>query len=104
MNMRYHAIPRDLFRGLAAGGGGPEAMRKLTAAEDSKHGLLLRGVVNAAQAADADQARLAQHGWDVLVAAQRRSPDAVTRTLRYPSVGAWAVRTLRSLSGGAGAP
>jgi HEXXH motif-containing protein len=76
----------------------------LTAAEDSKHGLLLRGVVHAAQAAGADQARLAQHGWDVLVAAERRSPYIVIRTLRYPSVGAWAVRTLRSLRGGAGAP
>ena len=104
MNMRYHAMPRDLFDALAAGGGGPEAVRELTAAEDSKHELLLRGVFHAAQAAGADHARLARHGWDFLVTAQRRSPHAVTRTLRYPSVGAWAVRTLRSLHGGTGAP
>lgn len=104
MNVRYHAMPRELFDALAAGGGGPEAIRELTAAEDSKHGLLVRGVVDAAQAAGADQARLAQHGRDVLGAVKHRHPDIVARTLRYPSVGAWAVRTLRALRGGAGTP
>jgi HEXXH motif-containing protein len=104
MNMLYHELSRDLFDALAAGGGGPQAIRKLTAAQDSKHGLLLRGIVHAAQTAGADQARLARHGWDVLIAAERLSPHVVTRTLRYPSVGAWAVRTLRTLGGGAGAP
>ncbi len=104
MNVRYHAIPRELFDALAAGGGGPEAIRKLTAAEHSKHGLLLRGVIDAAQAAGADQARLARHGRDVLGAVERRYPHIAARTLRYPSVGAWAVRTLRALRGGTEAP
>ncbi|HLJ68718.1 MAG TPA: HEXXH motif domain-containing protein [Chloroflexota bacterium] len=102
--MRTHAISRDLFAALAAGGGGPEAIRALTTAEDSKHGLLLRGIVHAAQAVGDDQARLTRHGWDALVAAERQAPDAVTQTLRYPSVGAWALRTLKALRGGASAP
>src|SRR6266516_2830035 len=101
MKMRYHAMPRDLFDALAAGGGGPEAVRELTAAEHSKHGLLLRGVIDAAQAAGADQARFARHGRDVLGAVERRYPHIAARTLSYPSVGAWAVRTLR---GGTGMP
>lgn len=104
MNARYHAIPRDLFDALAAGGGGPEAIRELTSAEDSKHGLLVRGVVHAAQAAGADETRLARHGRDVLGAVERRSPHVFARTLRYPSVGAWAVRTLRALRGGTRVP
>ncbi len=53
MKLRYHAIPRDLFDALASGGGGPEAIGVLAAAEYSKHVLLLRGVLAAAEAADA---------------------------------------------------
>ncbi len=60
MTERYHAIPRDLFDALAAGGGGPEAIGVLAAAEHSKHDTLLRGVLAAAQRADADQARRAR--------------------------------------------
>ena len=45
MKLRYHAIPRRLFDALAAGGGGPEAISVLAAAEHSKHGILLRGVL-----------------------------------------------------------
>lgn len=104
MNVRYHAIPRDLFDALAAGGGGPEAIRELTAAEHSKHVLLLRGVVNAAQAAGAEQAWFARQGQDLLGVVGRHHPHIVARTLRYPSVGAWAVRTLRVLRGDAAAP
>ena len=66
MKLRYHAIPRDLFDALAAGGGGPEAIGVLAAAEHSKHDILLRGVLAAAQAADATQARYASVGWEVL--------------------------------------
>ena len=99
MNARYHALPRHLFDALAAGGGGPEAIQALTAAEHSKHVLLLRGVREAAQAAGAEQARFAEHGQDVLVTVERHDPRAVARTASYPSVGAWAVRTLRALRG-----
>ena len=65
MNLRYHAIPRDLFDALAAGGGGPEAISVLAVAEQSKHRILLRSVSAAAQAADATQARYASIGWEV---------------------------------------
>ncbi len=104
MNVRYHAMPRNLFDALAAGGGGPEAIRALAAAEHSKHVILLRGVLQAAQAAGAEQAGFAQHGRDVLITVERHYPRVAARTTRYPSVGAWAVRTLRGPRGDTGAP
>ena len=95
MKLRYHAIPRDVFDALAAGGGGPEAIRVLAAAERSKHDILLRGVVaSAARAADTIQARYASVGWEVLTEAKRLDRDAADRVMRYPAVGAWAVSTL----------
>jgi HEXXH motif-containing protein len=94
MELRYHAIPRDVFDALAGGGGGPTAISVLAAAEHSKHDILLRGVLAAAQAADATQARYASVGWEVLNEANRRDRDAAARVMRYPAVGAWAVSTL----------
>jgi uncharacterized protein len=97
MTERYHAIPRDLFDALAAGSGGPEAIGVLAAAEHSKHDTLLRGVLAAAQRADADQARRARLGWEVLDEVDRHDPDAAAWVVAYPAVGAWAIRTLSAL-------
>ena len=95
MNLRYHAIPRDLFEALASGGGGPEAISVLAAAEQDKHEILLRGVLAAAaKARDATQARYANAGWEVLTEAGRLDREAAERIKRYPAVGSWAVRTL----------
>jgi len=97
MTVRYHAIPRDLFSALAAGGGGPEAIGVLAAAEHSKHHTLLRGVLAAAQRGDAGQARRARLGWEVLEQVDRHDQDAAAWVMSYPAVGAWAVRTLGAL-------
>jgi hypothetical protein len=43
MTMSHHRLPREIFAGLASGGGGYEAVRELAAAEFSKHVILLRG-------------------------------------------------------------
>jgi HEXXH motif-containing protein len=96
MTLRYHAIPRDLFDALAAGGGGPEAIGVLAAAEHSKHVILLRGVLAAAQAAGATQARCARIGWEVLAEVEHHDHDVAAWVTRYPSVGAWALETLRA--------
>jgi len=103
MNVRYHAMARELFDALAAGGGGTEAIRELAAAERSKHSLLLRGVIKAAEAVGADQARFAQNGLDVLSAVEHRHPHIAARIMCYPSVGAWALHTVRAMRGGTGA-
>jgi len=104
MKPRYHAIPRELFDALAAGGGGPEAIGALAAAEYSKHVLLLCGVSAAAQAADATQARFARIGWEVLAEVERQDHAVAARVTSYPAVGAWAARTLRALETDAWAP
>jgi HEXXH motif-containing protein len=97
MKLRYHAIPPDVFDALAAGGGGPEAIGVLAAAEQSKAEILLRGVVAAARAVDAAQARYARVGWEVLAEiSERQDGDVADRVMRYPAVSAWAVSTLRA--------
>ncbi len=93
---RYHAIPRHLFGRLAAGGGGPEAIGVLAAAEHSKHLLLLRGVLAAAHRSGPAQAGCARAGWEVLAEAMRHDGDAAAWVVRYPAVGAWALRNLEA--------
>jgi len=95
MNARYHHMPRALFDALAAGGGGPDAIRELAAARYSKHVILLWGVLSAAQSAGAEEARLARHGYDLLTAVQRHDPGVAEEAIRHPSVGAWALREVR---------
>ena len=89
----------SIFDALAAGGGGPEAIRKLAAAEHSKHCVLLRGVIQAAEATGTDQARFARNGRDALDAVEHHDPHIAARTIGYPSVGAWGLRTVRALRG-----
>ena len=75
MTMSHHRLPREIFAGLASGGGGDEAVRELAAAEFSKHVILLRGVLSAAHGSA--QYRPARAGYNLLVAAWR---DGVPRT------------------------
>jgi uncharacterized protein len=98
MSAPSHRMPRRLFDALAAGGGGEEAVRELAAAQYSKHVILLRGVLAAAQAAGTQRARLASQGFALLATAQQRDPAAADAVIRYPSVGAWALQTARALS------
>lgn len=104
MSTRVHRIPRRLFDALATGGGGAEAIRELAASQYSKHVILLRGVLAAADSAGLEQARLASRGYVLLAAAQQRDAAAVDAVIRYPSVGAWALWTARALSDDSTAP
>jgi HEXXH motif-containing protein len=90
MNIAHHSMPRDMFRALARGDGGA-AIRELRAAQYSKHLILLHGVRAAARADGLGEAP----GYRLLAEAQRLDPDAVEAVIAYPSVGAWALRTLR---------
>ena len=100
MSVRIHRIARSLFDALAAGGGGAEAIRELTAAQYSKHVILLRGVVSAARAAGPVQERWASKGYGLLAEAQQRDRVAADAVIRYPSVGAWALHAARALDSG----
>jgi uncharacterized protein len=104
MSVRIHSIARSQFDALAAGGGGPEAIRELRAAQYSRHVLLLRGVVKAARAAGPAQHRWASMGFGLLAEAQQRDRPAADAVIRYPSVGAWALRAARALGYGPAAP
>jgi HEXXH motif-containing protein len=99
VSLRYHHVSRDEFDALAAGGGGPDVIRGLATGQYSKHTLLLRGVLEATQAVGHSRAALVQSGYDLLAAAQRHDPAAAGAVIQYPSVGAWALRTLRVLGG-----
>lgn len=100
MSPRYHRLPRSLFDALAVGGGGTAAIRELAAGQYSKHVILLCGVLSAARSAGSEQYRLACRGYELLAAVQLRNPAAAGTIIRYPSVGAWARRTIRASRGG----
>lgn len=98
MSLREHRIPADTFSELSSGGGGVAAARLLAATQYSKHVLLVRGVLDTAQATGHPQAGDARRGYDILAAVQSGHPEAVDAVLRYPAVGAWARHTARKLS------
>ncbi len=100
MNVRAHHLPDDVFGTLAAGEGGVQALHHLAAAQYSKHLLLLRGVVDTAEACGHPQAAQARRAYDLLATIQEQVPDDVDAVVRHPAVGAWAWRTLRALHGG----
>jgi uncharacterized protein len=102
--LQHHWLPRPLFDSIAAGEGGAEAVEVLATAQHSKHKLLLAGVLDAAQAANPDQRRLASRGYDLLADAEDHDSVAADMVIQHSSVGAWARRTLRALGGGPARP
>jgi HEXXH motif-containing protein len=99
-----HRLSPAAFDELAAGRGGRAAVAELAAAEDSKHRLLLLGVLDAARQAGVDQEASARQAYDVLAAAHELNPQAAEAVIRYPAVGAWALRTVRRARGWDGLP
>jgi uncharacterized protein len=99
MSVAYHGLSREVFLDLATGQGGRSAVSQLVAAEDSKHRLLLRGVLDAAS--DSEQHALAREGFDLLTEAARADCEAAEAVIRHPSVGVWARRTIVASRGGA---
>ncbi len=93
------AVPDEVFDALAAGGGGRPAAAHLRAAQYGKHLLLVRRVLDAAREEGHPDADHAGQAWRALVAAQEADPGAVAATLRHPTVGVWARRTVLALDG-----
>lgn len=103
MSLPSHRILPRVFGALAAGGGGPEAIHDLAAAEYSKHALLLRRVLSTASASGEWNAP-ARCGYELLAAAQQHDPAAAETVIMHPSVGAWSLRTLGARPSGAAMP
>ncbi len=94
MNGRFHRLTREMFATLAAGGGGRDAIRELTAVEHSARMLLLAGVVT--EAPPGVQSEFARTGYGLLTAAWQADRAAAERVIRHPSVGVWARRTIQA--------
>jgi HEXXH motif-containing protein len=95
--IRCHRIAGDTFAALAAGGGGPDAVRGLRAAQLSRHLLLLKFIADEWPGdpghRDAALAALAE--------AQAKAPDTVADLLTEPMIGAWVSWTVRRIRGSA---
>ena len=90
-----HSMPRDLFQALARGGGGQDAIRQLVDAQHSKHVILVRGVAELARGGDRPDDRITMAGYELLARVQRQDPAAYGDVISHPSVGMWALHTLR---------
>lgn len=92
MTVGRYRIPDDVFTALARFGGDQEAVRLVASARLSKTKLLIQHILRAAERSGHQDARPARAAYDVLVGVQRHDPGAVDAVLRYPLVGAWALR------------
>jgi uncharacterized protein len=94
MSGTHHALSGDQFRVLASGGGDPSAIGSLIAAQHSRHLILLYGILKAAQDGSHLDGQLARAGAELLAQVREVEPDVANDVIRYPAVGAWALRTL----------
>ncbi|MER6826314.1 HEXXH motif domain-containing protein [Streptosporangium sp. NPDC000563] len=103
--MRFTSPPvsDETFSRLAKGGGGAEAMAELRVWQCLKTRLLIRALVLEAKAAGHPHADLAARAYDLLAEMESQGREQVEPELCHPAVGAWALRTYRSLRAGTGA-
>lgn len=95
MEPEHHALPWSQFTELARGGGGKDAIQRLVAAQRSKHVILVRGVAEMARRGDNPDRAIAVAGYELLARVQHENHAAADKVISHPSVGAWALRTLR---------
>jgi len=91
----HHSLSTGHFTALARGGGDANAIAQLVAAQHSKHVILVRGVADMARHGDCPDDRIALAGYELLAQVRQQDQAAADEVIRYPSVGAWALRALR---------
>jgi len=96
MTLGRHELPRSSFMALARGGGSPDAIALLVAAQRSKHAILMLGIANLARRGDWPDDALGMAGYELLTRAQARDRRATETVISHPSVAAWALHTLNS--------
>jgi uncharacterized protein len=94
--VRHHSLSAEQFAALARGGGGQDAIGQLIAAQRSKHLILLGKVAELARRGEHPDDALGVAGYQLLAQVQRQDPAAAAEVMGYPSVGAWALRVIRS--------
>lgn len=95
METEHHVMPRGQFEALARGGGGTGAMWRLVAAQRSKHVILVRAVAELARQRGGEDDATAMAGYELLAQVRHHDRTAADTVISYPSVGAWALHTLR---------
>lgn len=95
----HHSLSAEQFRALAQGGGDPDTIGRLVAAQRSKHLILLSKVAELARTGDRPDDELGVAGYQLLAQVQRQDPVAAAEVIAYPSVGAWALRVIRASAG-----
>ncbi|GAA3456563.1 aKG-HExxH-type peptide beta-hydroxylase [Dactylosporangium matsuzakiense] len=99
MTVPSHELPRRVLCALAAGGGGPVAVRCLRDAELSRTRLLMHHIVERSAAVRHPHAALVGRAFAVLLDVERAAAASVVALLAHPAVAAWAVHTVRTLHG-----
>ncbi|WP_433378179.1 HEXXH motif domain-containing protein [Actinoplanes sp. CA-142083] len=96
-------LHEETFDQIASGGGGPEVIAELLAAETSRRLVLLKAFIDAATADSKSSGPLPslERAWSALEAAERVAPDALATILMHPQVGSWLAYTMRRHGGGA---
>ncbi|REE95478.1 HEXXH motif domain-containing protein [Thermomonospora umbrina] len=98
MSLGRHTVPEKTFLALAAGGGGADAIAHLRSAQRSKRLLLVRAVRDAALRSGHPEAPAARRAYELLARIEGPHPAEVWAVLGYPTVGAWARRTVLALT------
>jgi HEXXH motif-containing protein len=91
----HHSLTEEQFTALARGGGDTAAVGQLVAGQRSKHLILLASAAELARRGDRPDDRLGVAGQELLAWAQRQDKAAADEVIGYPSVGAWALHTIR---------
>jgi uncharacterized protein len=92
---RHHSLSAEQFTALARGGGDPDTIARLVAAQRSKHLILLGKVAELARSGERPDDALGLAGCQLLAQVQRQHPAAAAEVIGYPSVGAWALHVVR---------
>lgn len=93
MIVTTHRLPSQIFTALAKGGGGPEGVRWLASAWNSRNRLLLHMLAEMADAAGHTTAAIVQDAYRVVVSLEQRAAHAVDFVVNYPAVSAWLLST-----------
>lgn len=91
----HHWLTAEQLASIARGGGDPAAIGQLIAGQRSKHLILLAKVADLARRGERPDDGLALAGQELLARAQQQDPAAAREVISYPSVGLWALHTIR---------